>query len=75
YWTLDTLKLIGRLLSVVIVLLLMFRGDPRHVVQRMTWAFTALVVLSPIIQPWYLLWLLPLFAVTGIRRDWQFKWV
>ncbi|MDZ5077848.1 polyprenol phosphomannose-dependent alpha 1,6 mannosyltransferase MptB [Nesterenkonia sp. HG001] len=75
YWTLDTLKLIGRLLSVIIVLALMFRGDPRHVVQRMTWAFTALVVLSPIIQPWYLLWLLPLFAVTGIRKDWQFKWV
>ncbi|WP_460689172.1 polyprenol phosphomannose-dependent alpha 1,6 mannosyltransferase MptB [Nesterenkonia suensis] len=75
YWTLDTLKLIGRLLSVLIVLWLMFRGDPRHIVQRMTWAFTALVVLSPIIQPWYLLWLLPLFAVTGIRQDWQFKWV
>src|SRR5699024_917153 len=23
----------------------------------------------------YLLWLLPLFAVTGIRRNWEFKWV
>lgn len=75
YWTLDTVKLIGRILSVIIVLVLMFRGSDRHIVQRMTWAFTALVVLSPIIQPWYLLWLLPLFAVTGIRRDWQFKWV
>lgn len=75
YWTLDTLRLIGRLLSVVVVLVLMFRGSDEHVVQRMMWGFTALVVLSPVIQPWYLLWLLPLFAVTGIRRNWQFKWV
>lgn len=75
YWTLDTLKLLGRLLSVAIVIVLMVRGSEQHIVQRMMWALTALVVLSPIIQPWYLLWLLPLFAVTGIRGDWQFKWV
>ncbi|MDO5493602.1 MAG: polyprenol phosphomannose-dependent alpha 1,6 mannosyltransferase MptB [Nesterenkonia sp.] len=76
FWTLDTLKNIARVLSVLIVLALMFRGPDRFVVQRMMWAFTALVVLSPIIQPWYLLWLLPLFAVTGIRRgDWQLTWV
>lgn len=75
YWTLDTLRLIGRLLSVAVVIYLMFRGSDQHIVQRMMWAFTALVVLSPVIQPWYLLWLLPLFAVTGIRRNWEFKWV
>ena len=33
------------------------------------------MILSPIIQPWYLLWLLPFFAVVGIRSDWQLKWV
>lgn len=75
YWTLDTVRLIGRVLSVVLVVYLMFRGSDQRVVQRMTWAFTAVVVLSPVIQPWYLLWLLPLFAVTGIRRNWEFKWV
>ena len=75
YWTLDTLRLIGRLASVLIVVYLMFRGPENGVVQRMMWAFTALVVLSPVIQPWYLLWLLPLFAITGIRRNWEFKWV
>lgn len=76
FWTLDTLKNIARVLSVLIVVALMFRGADRFLIQRMMWAFTALVVLSPIIQPWYLLWLLPFFAVTGIRRgDWQFTWV
>ncbi|WP_460681962.1 polyprenol phosphomannose-dependent alpha 1,6 mannosyltransferase MptB [Nesterenkonia populi] len=75
YWTLDTLQLIGRLGSVAVVLWLMFRGSDQKITQRMMWAFTALVVLSPIIQPWYLLWLLPLFAMTGIRPNWQLKWV
>ncbi|MGP9585946.1 polyprenol phosphomannose-dependent alpha 1,6 mannosyltransferase MptB [Micrococcaceae sp. AOP34-BR2-30] len=75
YWVLDTFKLIGRIASVLIVLLLMFRGKYEHLLWRMTWAFAALVVLSPIIQPWYLLWLLPFFAVAGIRGNWQLKWV
>ncbi len=74
-WTLEVFKAAGRIVSVAVVLWLMFRGSDRFIVQRMVWAFTALVVLSPIIQPWYLLWLLPLFAITGIRKDWQFKWV
>ena len=68
-------KTAGRVLSVLIVLALMFLGRQDRVMTRMTWAFTALVILSPIIQPWYLLWLLPLFAVIGIRDNWQIKWV
>ncbi|MCY1158289.1 MAG: hypothetical protein MOP51_1312 [Citricoccus sp.] len=74
-WVLDAFKTGGRLLSILLVVWLMFRGRHEHLMQRMTWAFTALVVLSPIIQPWYLLWLLPFFAVLGIRSDWQLKWV
>ncbi|GAA4365341.1 polyprenol phosphomannose-dependent alpha 1,6 mannosyltransferase MptB [Paeniglutamicibacter cryotolerans] len=74
-WLLPVLKLIGRLSSVAIVLILIFRGKHSHLVQRMALAFSALVVLSPIIQPWYILWLLPFFAATGIRDDWQIVWV
>ncbi|MEE1620658.1 polyprenol phosphomannose-dependent alpha 1,6 mannosyltransferase MptB [Zafaria sp. J156] len=74
-WVLPVLKTVGRIASVAVVLLLMFRGKDSHLVQRLALAFTALVVLSPIIQPWYLLWLLPFFAVTGIRDDWQLIWV
>ncbi|MFC7402599.1 polyprenol phosphomannose-dependent alpha 1,6 mannosyltransferase MptB [Citricoccus sp. GCM10030269] len=74
-WVLSAFKTIGRILSVIIVIWLMFRGRHEHLMQRLTWAFTALVVLTPIIQPWYLLWLLPFFAVIGIRDDWQLKWV
>jgi hypothetical protein len=33
----------------------------------------SIVLLSPIIQPWYILWFLPFLAVTGIRDDWQIR--
>lgn len=44
----------------------------RSIMVRMTWAFAALVLLSPVIQPWYLLWLLPLIAVLGQGEGRQF---
>lgn len=72
---LPVLKLLGRAASLVAVAVLIFRGRPEHLVQRMTLAFAAVVVLSPVIQPWYLLWLLPFFAATGVRDDWQTLWV
>src|SRR5699024_3751076 len=71
----SMVRLVGRLLSVVIVLVLMFWGKTRHILGRATWAFAALVVLSPVIHPWYLLWLLPLFVMLGIRSNWQLRWV
>lgn len=59
--------------ATALVLLLMFRGDYSRAVRRMALAFTAVVMLSPIIQPWYILWFLPFLAVTGIRDDWQIR--
>ncbi|WP_120004857.1 polyprenol phosphomannose-dependent alpha 1,6 mannosyltransferase MptB [Nesterenkonia muleiensis] len=70
----DVVSLIGRLAAIAVVLYLMFRGGEHRVFQRMMWAFAAVVVLSPLIQPWYLLWILPLFAaagaITGTARRW-----
>ncbi|MCC9069869.1 polyprenol phosphomannose-dependent alpha 1,6 mannosyltransferase MptB [Arthrobacter cryoconiti] len=37
------------------------------VLRRMAWAFAAVVLLAPMIQPWYMLWLLAFFAMTGIK--------
>ena len=51
----------------------MFVGGDRKIVRRMAIAFAALVLLSPIIQPWYILWLLPLLAATGIKDNWQIR--
>lgn len=72
---LPVLKLIGRAAGIAVVLVVIFRGRYENLVQRLTIAFAAIVVLSPVIQPWYLLWLLPFFAATGIRDDWQTQWV
>ncbi|MGX1732464.1 polyprenol phosphomannose-dependent alpha 1,6 mannosyltransferase MptB [Glutamicibacter sp. NPDC055352] len=74
-WILPAAKLFGRLVGVAIAFVLIFRGKHSHLVQRMAIAFAAIVVLSPVIQPWYLLWLLPFFAVTGLRDDWQMLWL
>jgi alpha-1,6-mannosyltransferase len=61
------------LASVAMVLLLMFRGDPNQVVRRLGLAFAAVVLLAPIIQPWYILWFIPFLAASGIRDNWQIK--
>ena len=50
-----------------------FRGDYDRLMRRLTLAFAAIVLLAPMIQSWYVVWLIPLFAVTGIRNDWQVK--
>lgn len=60
-------------LSIVAVLILMFYGSSSVLVRRLALAFAAVVMLAPIIQPWYVLWFIPFLAVTGIRNDWQIK--
>ncbi|WP_171027269.1 polyprenol phosphomannose-dependent alpha 1,6 mannosyltransferase MptB [Pseudarthrobacter sp. NamB4] len=63
----------GKLLAVGIVVWQIFRGDYQRIMRRLTLALAAVVLLAPIIQSWYVVWLIPLFAVTGIRNDWQVK--
>ncbi|MEN2744711.1 polyprenol phosphomannose-dependent alpha 1,6 mannosyltransferase MptB [Sinomonas halotolerans] len=64
---------IGRVASLAIVAWLALRGSHDRLVRRMTLAFAAVVLLAPMIQAWYIVWLIPFFAVTGIRNDWQVK--
>ena len=59
--------------AIALVLVLMFVGGDRRIVRRMALAFSAVVLLSPIIQPWYILWLIPLLAATGIKDNWQIR--
>ncbi|MFF0989549.1 polyprenol phosphomannose-dependent alpha 1,6 mannosyltransferase MptB [Kocuria nitroreducens] len=62
---------VGQALAVPAILWLMFVGRDERIIRRLTWAFAAIVLFSPMIQAWYVVWLIPLFAVTGIRSDWQ----
>ncbi|MGO4385406.1 polyprenol phosphomannose-dependent alpha 1,6 mannosyltransferase MptB [Specibacter sp. RAF43] len=45
------------------------------VVRRMAWAFAAVVVMAPMIQPWYMVWLLVFFTITGIKDGWPLRTV
>ncbi|MGM7778171.1 polyprenol phosphomannose-dependent alpha 1,6 mannosyltransferase MptB [Arthrobacter sp. KNU-44] len=47
----------------------------KTVLRRMAWAFAAVVVLAPVIQPWYMVWLLVFFTVTGIADGAQLRTV
>ncbi|MFC3299434.1 hypothetical protein FJV46_13735 [Arthrobacter agilis] len=66
---------LARVASLVIIAIQVFRGDHSHLVRRLAIAFASIVLLAPMIQSWYVVWLIPLFAVTGIRDDWQVKFL
>ncbi|MDP5225630.1 MULTISPECIES: polyprenol phosphomannose-dependent alpha 1,6 mannosyltransferase MptB [Arthrobacter] len=59
--------------SMALAALLILRGRHEYLVRRAGLAMAAIVLLSPIIQPWYIFWFVPLLAATGIRNDWQVK--
>lgn len=49
------------------------RAFQNVVIKRAAWAFAAVVLLAPMIQPWYMIWLLTLFSVSGIKDGWQMR--
>ncbi len=59
-------RLLGAIAAVTIVAWLILGPWRRSPVRNAAWAFLAVVLLGPVVQPWYLLWVLPLFAVTGV---------
>ncbi|MEH0109076.1 polyprenol phosphomannose-dependent alpha 1,6 mannosyltransferase MptB [Tersicoccus sp. MR15.9] len=64
---------LGKVVGFLVVIWLFFVGNHEKLIRRMTLAMAAVVVFSPMIQSWYVVWLLPLFAVTGVRDDWQVR--
>ena len=61
----------GTVVAAAVTVTLMFVGRDSRIFRRLAWSMAAFVLLSPIIQAWYVVWLIPLFAITGIRSDWQ----
>ena len=66
-------RAIGIVVSLLIVAYLCLRPQGRSAVRGAALAFGAVVILGPVIQPWYLLWVLPLFAVTGLSAT-ELRW-
>lgn len=66
------LRVLGTVAGVAIVGWLCLKPEGRSAVRGAALAFLAVVLLGPVVQPWYLLWILPLFAVSGLPR-WELK--
>lgn len=65
-------RLAGTAFTVLILAWLCLKPEGRTPIRGAALAFFWLVALGPIVQPWYLLWSLPLFAASGLPR-WQFR--
>ena len=53
-----------RLLSLYVVARLALAKDTSRPIRLAAWALSAVVLLAPIIQPWYILWLFALFFIS-----------
>jgi alpha-1,6-mannosyltransferase len=63
---LAVIRLAGSVVAIGLVAVLILRPGGRSPVRGAALALGALVLLGPVVQPWYLLWFLPLFAATGL---------
>lgn len=73
-WTIAIFRTFGALALAVILVLLAIKPSGRTAARSAGFAFTALVALGPVVQPWYLLWAIPLLAVSGLTRH-QLRWL
>jgi len=65
----STFRFIGQVLALAIVAWLVLKPEGRSATRAAALAFMTVVFLGPVVQPWYLLWGLPLLVATGLRRN------
>lgn len=74
----DTLisafRVLATIAALAFIAYLCLRPGTRNPVRAAGLAFLALVVLGPAVQPWYLLWCLPLLAATALTKI-ETKWM
>ena len=61
-------RLVGSVLLAGVLVLLVLRPAGRSAARGIALSLAALVVLGPVVQPWYLLWSIPLLAATGLTH-------
>ncbi len=66
--TVGIARAAGTVATLVILVWLCVKPQGRTAVRGAALAFFVLVALGPVLQPWYLLWSLPLFAASGLSR-------
>ncbi|MEY5145665.1 MAG: hypothetical protein RL745_1036 [Actinomycetota bacterium] len=61
-------KIAGLAIALIIVLVMANHHRRGSILHRCAWAFAAVVLLSPTVHSWYLLWVLAIAAAAGVRR-------
>ncbi len=69
----TSVRLAFMAVAIAICAWLLLRPQGRSPVRGALLAFTVVIALGPVVQPWYLLWALPLVAVSGMNRSWHLK--
>mgnify|MGYP003325349756 CR=1 FL=1 len=65
--TVGVSRALFELAAIVLIARLIIRPEGRTALRGLVLAFVAVVMLGPVIQPWYLLWALPLSAAAGLK--------
>ena len=68
----QVFRSIGLLISGALVTYLALKPQGRSPARDAGLALLVIVALGPVVQPWYLLWILPLLVATGLR-EWQLR--
>ena len=69
----DAVRLVFIIAALLVCAWLLVRPHGRSPIRGAVLAFTVIIFFGPVVQPWYLLWALPLIAVTGLRKAWHLK--
>jgi alpha-1,6-mannosyltransferase len=71
-WAISVTRTIGLVIAGALVVWLLFNADRIGWLKALGYSFLAIVVLGPVVQPWYLTWGLLLLAIvaTGRLRAW-----
>lgn len=69
----QSVRLVFIAAALVACAYLLLRPERRTPIRSAVLAFTVIIFFGPVVQPWYLLWALPLIAVSGLRKPWHLK--
>ena len=67
YGVIGIIRNLGTLLSLGVIVWLLVTSDRRTPLRGLALAFGAVVLLGAVVNPWYVLWALPLFAASGLN--------
>ena len=71
--TLTVTRLLGFAIAIAVTAWLVLRGQPRSWVRALGLSLIVLVILGPVVQPWYFIWGVALLAATYVGR--QHFWI